>query len=87
MCRSEDSWQLSVGSRQFKIKLSVSTLASYLYRHIQGLKPFNCSSFITLKCFILLETRAILFSVAVAAIIASPALILDERANLPTNYN
>lgn len=41
-----------------------------------GLKIFRLKSLIGLKCFVLLETRTSLFSVAVAAMMASPVLKL-----------
>ncbi len=49
------------------------------YMH-HGLNALSSNPFTTLKCFTLLETSIILFSIAVAAIIASPALMFDERA-------
>jgi hypothetical protein len=45
----------------------------------QGLNVFSFISFMTLKCFALLETRGILFSTAVAAIRASPERMPDEE--------
>lgn len=45
----------------------------------QGLNTFNFSSFITLKCFTLLEASVMLFSTAVAAIMASPDRRLEDK--------
>lgn len=49
------------------------------YCKIYGLKSFSFSSLIGLKCLALLETSVILFSTAVAAIIASPALRPEDK--------
>ena len=48
-------------------------------KSVYGLNGFSFKSFIILKCFALLDTKDILFSTAVAAIIASPDLIPEER--------
>ena len=49
------------------------------YEGSYGLNIFNFSSFIGLKCLALLEISVILFSTAVAAMIASPALIPRDK--------
>lgn len=49
-----------------------------IFKVCYGANFFNFKSFIILKCFMLLDARIILFSTAVAAIMASPDLKAEE---------